>query len=505
LYSKVVGQFLKRRTQYLFNNEFKNKCPEMELIGNVIFDVLAMLVTLGILVTFHEYGHFWVARKCGVKVERFSIGFGKPLLRWQEKPRTVSTPGSPVMEPGTEFVIASIPLGGYVKMLGEQGHDVPEDQKQFSFTHKPLSQRAAIVAAGPIANFLLAIFLYWIMFMSGVTDFAPVVGKIEENSPAGIAGMRYGDEIIEVDQSETRTWQEARKNFLDRLGETGELHVRVKREDSTLPEDLVIPLQSWLVGEAEPDVLGSLGITPIYMDIPPRIGQLEQGGRALDAGFESGDLVVAVDGVAVDGWDEWVNIIRNSPETDLSVQVERRNQRVDLVLRPATRRNESGDLQLDSEGRSQGYIGAGVELPVLSESLVREIRFNPFSAMIEATKETWDNSLFVLVAIKKMIIGLMSVNNISGPITIAQIAGDSASDGIEYFIGFLAILSISLGVMNLLPIPVLDGGHLFYYAIEAVIRKPIPEQVQDVGLRLGLLMIAGIMFIAFYNDINRLF
>jgi len=480
----------------------------MEFIGNVAFDVLALLVTLGILVTFHEYGHFWVARKCGVKVERFSIGFGKPLLRWREQPKAITSHnGEVVYTPGegTEFVIAAIPLGGYVKMLGEQDSDVLEEEKHFAFTHKSLSQRAAIVAAGPAANFLLAILLYWIMFMSGVRDFAPVVGQIEAGSPAAVAGMQYGDEIIAVDESETRTWQEVRRGFLDRLGETGQMHVRVMRQGTTQVDDLFIQLQSWLAGDAEPDVLGSLGVMPIYLDIPPRIGELEAGGRAMAAGFESGDLVLSVNKTEIGGWDEWVDIVRANPETNLSATVERRGQIIDLAIRPAIRRNENGEAQLDAEGRTMGYIGARVEQAVLPETLIREIRFSPIAAVTEAIGETWENSVFVLVAIKKMIIGLMSVNNISGPITIAQIAGDSASDGLEYFVGFLAILSISLGVMNLLPIPVLDGGHLFYYAIEAIIRKPIPDHVQEVGLRLGLILIAGIMFIAFYNDINRLF
>lgn len=478
----------------------------MELIGSVIFDVIAMLVTLGILVTFHEYGHYWVARKCGVKVEKFSIGFGKPLLSWREKvSNETNDPNDPAATEGTEFVIAAIPLGGYVKMLGEQNSSVSEEQKQFAFNHKPLSQRAAIVAAGPAANFLLAILLYWVMFMSGVTGFAPVVGNIDAQSPAGIAGMQYGDEIIAVDDSETRTWQEVRKKLLDRLGESGTLSVRVQNANSTLSQDLEIGLQSWLLGATEPDVVGSLGITPIYMDIPPKIGQLESSGRAQAAGFEEGDLVVGVNGTSINSWDEWVTVIRENPETDMTVQVERRGQIIDMSLRPAIRRDDNGNPQFGIDGNTQGYIGAGVELPVLPEEMIREIKFSPIGAFGEAVGETWENSVFVLVAIKKMIMGLMSVNNISGPITIAQIAGDTASNGLEYFIGFLAILSISLGVMNLLPIPVLDGGHLFYYAIEAVTRKPIPESVQEFGLRFGLLIIAGIMFIAFYNDLNRLF
>jgi len=476
----------------------------MEFITSIIFDVCAMLVTLGILVTFHEFGHFWVARKCGVKVEKFSIGFGKPLLSWREKPRAIA--GRPAIpgDEGTEFVIAAIPLGGYVKMLGEQEHKVTEEQRPFAFNHKPLSQRAAIVAAGPIANFLLAILLYWAMFMNGVTDFAPVVGKIAPDSMAARAGLEYGDEILAVDNSPTQTWQEARKQLLDRLGETGVMELRVLKAESTVTRDLDIPLQAWLAGDKEPDILGSLGITPIYLDIPPRIGVVESGGRADAAGFRVGDLVLSADGQPVDAWDSWVGIVRERPETDMAVTLDRSGQVITLTLRPAIRLDETGSPALDQDGRTQGFIGAGVELPVLSQEMIRELRFSPVAALGAAVSETWENSLFVLVAIKKMIVGLMSVNNISGPITIAQIAGDSASDGLEYFIGFLAILSISLGVMNLLPIPVLDGGHLFYYAIEAVIRKPLPEGVQEMGLRFGLVMLAGIMFIAFYNDINRL-
>jgi regulator of sigma E protease len=488
----------------------------MEMIGSFIFDVIAMLVTLGILVTFHEYGHFWVARKCGVKVEKFSIGFGKPLLRWRGKKKvfestseslenTAVAEASEANEEGTEFVIAALPLGGYVKMLGEQDNEVPENQKQFAFNHKTLSQRTAIVAAGPAANFLLAIFLYWLMFMNGVSDFAPIVGNLESSSPAAIAGMEYGDEIIAVDNKETRTWQEVRRQLLDRLGESGELQMTLLKAESTQTQEITIPLQSWLLGATEPDVVSSLGMTPVFMDIPPRIGQLLDDGRALEAGFEEGDLVLSADEQAVITWEKWIGVIRENPEKDLNVSVDRRGQIIDLILRPGIRMDENNNPELDDQGRTQGYMGAGVELPVLAEDMIRDIQFSPVAALGEAVSETWGNSIFVLVAIKKMIIGLMSVNNISGPITIAKIAGDSASDGLEYFIGFLAILSISLGVMNLLPIPVLDGGHLFYYAIEAVTRKPLPEYVQEMGMRFGLLIIAGIMIIAFYNDINRLF
>jgi regulator of sigma E protease len=433
-----------------------------------------------------------------VKVERFAIGFGKPLLRWRGKPLPGEKP-----EEATEYVICVLPLGGYVKMLGEQDDVRPED-RQRAFNHKPLHQRAAIVAAGPIANFLLAIFVYWLMFMTGVSGLAPVVGTVTDGSPAAVAGLRAGDEILAVDGSDTPTWQEVRIRLLDRLGESGPLELQV-RSDNGAPRSYTLTLNRWLAGSEEPDLLGALGLTPFHQFIPPRLGEILPDGRAQAAGLMAGDLIVSADNVAIRDWAHWLEVIQANPERRLQVSVLRDGAERDVSLMPAIRLNEAGQPELNSAGNTQGYIGAQVSLPVLPPEMTRNVRYSPIAALPQAVSETWDNSVFVLESIKKMLGGLISVSNISGPITIAQVAGETASYGMEYYLGFLAVLSISLGVLNLLPIPVLDGGHLFYYAVEGIIRRPVPRRIQEWSMQFGVLVVAGIMFLAIYNDLNRLF
>jgi len=452
----------------------------MELIGSITFSVLALLVTLGILVTFHEFGHFWVARRCGVRVECFSVGFGRAIYSWRRG--------------DTEYRIAAIPLGGYVKMFGEQDAEISEAEKSVAFNHKSLAQRSAIVAAGPIANFLLAFLLYWIMFLSGVNGLVPIVGTVTDNSIAAQAGLNTGDEILSVDGSETRTWQEVHTQLLQRLGESGNITLTVRPENSATIQTLNLPIERWLVSEGDPNILGSLGLSPSRQDIPAIIGQLLPDGRGEQGGLQAGDRVLAVNNNEITGWFHWVEEIRLNPESDILVSVERNGASHLLSLRPEARLDEAS-------GETIGYLGAGVLAP---EAQTREIRYSLFNAIPQALNETWNNIVFVLGTIKKMIVGLISVQNLSGPITIAQVAGETASYGLEYYIGFLAILSISLGVLNLLPIPMLDGGHLFYYLIEALIRRPLPERIQAMGMQLGILLIASIMFVAFYNDINRL-
>jgi regulator of sigma E protease len=471
----------------------------MEMMSSAFISIAAMLVTLGILVTFHEYGHFWVARRCGVKVERFSIGIGKPILRWRGKPE----PGFPHEVP-TEYVIGLLPLGGYVKMLGEQD-DVDPAQYDRAFNHKSLSQRAAIVAAGPIANFMLAIVLYWLMFATGVSGLAPVVGHVEAGSPAALAGLMTNDEIKAVDGEETATWQEVNLKLLDRLGESGTIALTVTGEDSSLQRQVNIPVQRWLAGEDEPDLMGALGLTPWHLFIAPELDQVLTEGRAAAAGLRSGDLIVSANGIAMDSWSDWLEVIRDNPESEISVGLQRDGLPLELPLRPAIRMGQDGSPELDAAGNPQGYIGATVVLPQMPQWMNRSLRYSLLDAIPEAVRETWDNSKFVLVSIKKMLAGLISVKNISGPITIAQVAGQTASYGFEYYIGFLAVLSISLGVLNLLPIPVLDGGHLFYYGIEAIIRRPLPRRMQELGMQVGILVISCLMFLALYNDVNRLF
>ena len=457
-----------------------------------IVSVLALIVTLGILVTIHEFGHFWVARRCGVKVLRFSIGMGKAVKSW-------------IGRDGVEYVIAPIPLGGYVKMLGQEDiavadtKEIPTSQQHLCFAYKPLWQRMAIVAAGPIANFLLAIFIYWLINISyGINGIAPVINGISENSSANRAGLQVGDEIIAVDSEETIIWQQVSLQMLNRLGETGELVVTVNPYDSSTSRDITIPIQAWLRSDVEPDPVTDLGI--VRFEIPARIAEVVTGGRAERDGLRAGDEIISVNGESILGWSHWVAVIRSNPELALDVIVKRGESEAGLEIRP--------ELVRLSNGTAIGRIGASVQETALSEILdsemQRHISFNAFTAIQPALQETWNNSVFVLDSIKKMVIGLISVRNINGPITIAQVAGETASYGLEVYLGFLALLSICLGVFNLLPIPVLDGGHLFYYTVEAIMGRPVPERVQTWGLQLGLSLIFGIMILAIYNDVNRL-
>ena len=457
-----------------------------------IVSVLALIVTLGILVTIHEFGHFWVARRCGVKVLRFSIGMGKAVKSW-------------IGRDGVEYVIAPIPLGGYVKMLGQEDiavadtKEIPTSQQHLCFAYKPLWQRMAIVAAGPIANFLLAIFIYWLINISyGINGIAPVINGISENSSADQAGLQVGDEIIAIDSEETIIWQQVSLQMLNRLGETGELVVTVNPYDSSTSRDITIPIQAWLRSDVEPDPVTDLGI--VRLEIPARIAEVVTGGRAERDGLRAGDEIISVNGESILGWSHWVAVIRSNPELALDVIVKRGESEAGLEIRP--------ELVRLSNGTAIGRIGASVQETALSEILdsemQRHISFNAFTAIQPALQETWNNSVFVLDSIKKMVIGLISVRNINGPITIAQVAGETASYGLEVYLGFLALLSICLGVFNLLPIPVLDGGHLFYYTVEAIMGRPVPERVQTWGLQLGLSLIFGIMILAIYNDVNRL-
>ncbi|WP_447554132.1 RIP metalloprotease RseP [Vreelandella sp. EE22] len=449
----------------------------------LVQNILAVIVVLGLLVTFHEFGHFWVARRCGVKVLRFSVGFGKPF--WSKVDRH-----------GTEFAVAAIPLGGYVKMLDEREAPVPDDQLDQAFNRKSVWARIAIVAAGPIANFLLALVAYWALFVAGTTTVAPIVGDITPESPAYQAGLPEGAEITAIQSDPMRSWEDVNLKLISLIGYSGELSIQARSNGANQPQDYAVPVTNYLARQDPPQPMQSLGFAPWRPQVPAVLGQVVDGQAAANAGLAPGDRIVSVDGAPVADWMAFVSLVRESAGQPLEVEYARNDTVRILSLTPGSNTLENGV--------EVGYIGAGVEQVAWPEELTREIRFGPIEAVGQAFSRTGSMMLLTVDAIRKMLVGLISPSNLSGPITIAQISGDSARAGMEAFVGFLAYLSISLGVLNLLPIPVLDGGHLLYYFIEIVRGRPVSEQAQAIGLRIGLAMVGTLMVMALYFDLMRL-
>ncbi|MER2296513.1 sigma E protease regulator RseP [Pseudomonas promysalinigenes] len=447
-----------------------------------LYMIVGTLVALGVLVTFHEFGHFWVARRCGVKVLRFSVGFGTPLLRWHDRQ-------------GTEFVVAAIPLGGYVKMLDEREGDVPTALADQAFNRKSVRQRIAIVAAGPIANFLLAIVFFWLLAMLGTQQIRPVIGGVEPGSLAASAGLAAGQEIVSVDGKATSGWSAINLQLVRRLGESGTLQLGVRDEGSSAERQLPIKLDHWLKGADEPDPIQSLGLRPWRPMVSPVLAEIDPKGPAASAGLKVGDKLLALDGAALSDWQQVVDSVRARPDAAVVLRVERDGAALDV---PVT-------LAHKGEGKAVGgYLGAGVKGGEWPANMLREVSYGPLDAVGEGLSRTWNMSVLTLESLKKMLFGELSVKNLSGPITIAKVAGASAQSGVGDFLNFLAYLSISLGVLNLLPIPVLDGGHLLFYLVEWARGRPLSERVQGWGIQIGISLVVGVMLLALINDLGRL-
>ncbi len=442
--------------------------------------LLYFLITLGVLITIHEFGHFWVARRLGVKVLRFSIGFGPPLVRWQGK--------------GTEYVIAALPLGGYVKMLDETEGEVPPQEVHLAFNRQPVYKRIAIVLAGPLFNFLLAIVAYWAMFMVGVAGVKPIIGGIEPGSPAELAGLRPKEEIVAVEGERTPTWESAIFALLPKLLDRAPVTLEVRDPEGGVRKVTVDFAKAPRVDEKDP--LKTLGIRPFRPNIPPVIGKLVPGGAAERAGLKPGDRILSADGHPMEDWEAWVHYVRAHPGQAMRVEVERGGQVITLTLRPEPVKDEAG--------RTIGRIGAYVKMDARASVPIGVLRYPPVKALGAALEKTWDMTALTLKVLAKMVTGQASLENISGPLSIAQFAGEAGSLGLAPFLAFLGIVSISLGVLNLLPIPVLDGGHILYYLIEIAKGSPVSEQVQAIGQRIGIALLIALMGLAFYNDLARL-
>ncbi len=450
-------------------------------MSHVIISLVAFVVALGILITGHEFGHFWVARRMGVKVLRFSIGFGYPLAHWHGKD-------------GVEYQVALLPLGGYVKMLDEREGEVAPEERHLAFNQQPVLKRFAIVAAGPVANFILAIAFYWMVLMLGVPGAKPLLGDIRPNTPAAIAGLHQGDEIIAVQGASTPTWEQVDLRLVESALGHDRITLTIRHDGRERQVNLEL-------GDArnfeKPDQLAdNLGLSRYSPVIEPVIGEIEPDGAAAKAGLRPGDRLVSLDGKKIDDWSVWVEAIRKQPNRPLNVVIERAGEPHQLMLIPQARETEQGPV---------GYIGAAPRVPTsLREKLTAEYRYAPLPALPAAIAKTWDMSVMTLQMLGKMVIGQIGLKNLSGPINIAHFAGQSAGLGLVPFLGFLAVVSISLGVLNLLPIPVLDGGHLFYYLIEMVKGTPVSERIQIWGQQFGMAVLLMMMGLAFYNDIARL-
>lgn len=454
-------------------------------MNSVVLMVLAAIIVLGPLIAIHEFGHFWVARRVGVKVLTFSIGFGPALLKWTDRH-------------GTQFQIAAVPLGGFVRMADEREGEVPPADIPRAFNNQPVWARMAVVAAGPLINLLFAVFLYWILFLQPSETLRTVVGRVIPDSPAAMAGLHSGDEIVAIDGQPVADWEAINYALIDRMGESGQLRVSVRVAGAaSASQDRLLALDHFMSGR-DVDPFREAGFTPWQPALDPVIGEVVPGGAGDRQGLKAGDRVVAVDGRAVSTWQDFVDVVRVRPELPVAAEVLRNGRHVQLNLVPVAEK--------DNQGIVRGRLGIALkdqkyEVPAAYR---QTIRLGPVDAFGAAVHKTGKLIAFTLESMGKMIRGLISVDNLSGPITIAKVAGQSASLGWEALLGFMALLSVSLGVLNLLPIPVLDGGHLVYHAIEGITGRPLSERVQMFGLRIGVAMLMSLMLLAIFNDLSRL-
>jgi regulator of sigma E protease len=453
-------------------------------MNNILVAIPAFIVTLGILITVHEFGHYWVARRMGVKVLRFSIGFGKPLWMRRAGPDN------------TEYVIAALPLGGYVKMLDEQEGEVPEHERHRAFNRQHVARRFAIVSAGPAFNFLFAILAYWAIFVVGIEGLKPVVGEVLEGSIAQAAGLLSGDQIVAVDGQATPTREVLGFVLLDKVLEREPISMTVRDQAGSL-KHRKLTLEALPAKLASNDIFADLGIRPLYPPVSAVIGELISDAPAAQAGLQKSDRIVAADGQDIQDWADWVRYLQARPGQTVTLDIERAGRPLRLVLRLGSKQ--------DATGLAVGYAGAGAELPEIPPELRAQLRYAPVAALGQALIKSGDVISLSLRMLGKMVLGEASLRNLSGPISIAEYAGYSASDGWVTFLSFLAIVSISLGVINLLPIPLLDGGHLMYYVAEAVKGSPVSQKVQWVGQQVGIALLLGMIVLAFYNDLTRLF
>ena len=445
--------------------------------------LLAFIGAIALLVVFHEYGHYWVARRCGVKVLRFSVGFGKVVY-------CKRFAGS-----DTEWVISAIPLGGYVKMLDEREGEVAANDLSQAFNRKPVLQRMAIVVAGPLANFLLAIVLYWVLFMHGVPGLKPTLGDVPMGTPASFAQMQSGETLLSINGEAIPSWQELRWKLLTLALQGGEVQIEGKTAGGTTITH-TLNMSSLEARDLDGEFLDKLGLHLYQPLLSPVIGKLSEGGEAQRAGLQEGDLVLRANGVLMPSWSTLVEMVRSHPGQSVQLDIQRGELNLNVVVIP----------QVATEsGNKVGKIGAAPQVDKAAwQAMMTVVSYPPLEAAGQSLRKTWDTSVITLKMLVKMVLGEVSMKNLSGPITIADYAGQSAQMGLAAYLGFLALISVSLGILNLLPVPLLDGGHLLYYVAELLKGSPVSEQAWEIGQKIGIALLGTLMVFAIYNDINRL-
>ncbi|ENW90807.1 MULTISPECIES: RIP metalloprotease RseP [Acinetobacter] len=450
---------------------------------SALFIIVAAILLLGPLIAIHEFGHYFVARKLGVKVLVYSIGFGPTVLKWTSK------------KSGIQYQLSALPLGGYVKMLDEREGNVAEEDLPFAFNRQHPWKRIAIVAAGPLINLVFAIVLFWILFLPSQEQLNTRVGKVLPQTPAAEVNMQPGDRITAVDGTQVSTWEKLNFALVDRAGETGTIHIQANRDGQ--PQNFQLPIQDFLKDQSQ-SPLEVLGFTPYRPNIPAVVSKLSEDGAAIRQGMKEGDQILAIDGVVMKDWYDVVQVVQASPEKLLKIDVLRQDQRIQLEIMPQAKR--------DNMGNTTGMLGVQSDPGKITipEEYKQTIQYSPTEALMMAVDKTGQISSMILNSIVKMVRGLIGLDNLSGPITIAKVAGQSAEMGWQTFISFMALMSVSLGILNLLPIPMLDGGHLVYYFIELIRGKPVSEQIQLVGFKIGMVLLGSMMLLALFNDFMRL-
>jgi regulator of sigma E protease len=447
----------------------------------------SFIVALGILITAHEYGHFWVARRCGVKVERFSIGFGKAI--WRK-----------VGKDGTEYVVAMIPLGGYVKMLDERVEDVPEHLLDQAFNRKTVWQRIAIVSAGPIANFIFAIVALYVMYLIGTPSIKPVIDSTKLNSPASVIQLVEPQQIIAVSGQPVRTWEEVN---LALVGHIGDDSIELSLAPLPALSGMEMPVRTvkldtrnWVFDPEKESPITALGLGIFRPGIDPTIAAVSKDSAAEQAGIKIGDKLVNINGTQYSDWNAFVDVVQSSANKNINMTLIRQGEQINVDVVPKAQQN--------SDGKTIGIVGISPTQAQWPDNMRFELEYGIVDSVIAAADKTWQLVVVSFKMIGKLFTGDVSVKNLSGPISIAQGAGASASYGLVYFLGFIALISVNLGIINLMPLPVLDGGHLLYYFIEVITGKPVPEKVQEIGFRFGAALLLMLMGVALFNDFARL-